>query len=110
MRAIFGSRDRGDAGPPRLWVFALLLGFVLVGLSDVVLAQHLQPVNEVAEYVQNFMTGRLATSLAVIAVAVVGYLFWAGQIAAQAALAVITGIAIVFGSAQIVAILEAVAR
>ena len=56
------------------------------------------------------MTGRLATSLAVIAVEVVGYLFWAGQIAAQAALAVVMGIAIVFGSAQIVAILQAVAR
>jgi type IV secretion system protein VirB2 len=56
------------------------------------------------------MTGRLATSLAVIAVAVVGYLFWSGQVAAQAALSVIVGIAIVFGSAQIVAILEAVAR
>jgi hypothetical protein len=33
-------------------------------------AQDLQPVNGIAAYIQNFMTGRLATSLAVIAVAV----------------------------------------
>jgi type IV secretion system protein VirB2 len=73
-------------------------------------AQDLQPITNVSEYIQAFMTGRLATSLAVIAVAVVGYLFWTGQVAAQAALSVVVGIAIVFGSAQIVAILEAVAR
>jgi type IV secretory pathway VirB2 component (pilin) len=30
----------------------------------------LQPINEVSEHIQGFMTGRLATSLAVIAVAV----------------------------------------
>jgi type IV secretory pathway VirB2 component (pilin) len=73
-------------------------------------AQDLQPINEISEYIQNFLTGRLATSVAVISVAVVGYLFWSGRIAVEAALAVIGGIAIVFGAAQIVAILEAVAR
>jgi type IV secretion system protein VirB2 len=81
-------------------LFAPSLGF----------AQDLQPINEVADYIQGFLTGRLATSVAVISVAVVGYLFWSGQIAVSAALAVIGGIAIVFGAAQIVAILEAVAR
>jgi type IV secretion system protein VirB2 len=73
-------------------------------------AQDLQPINEVSEYIQGFLTGRLATSLAIIAVAVVGYLFWAGQVAARSALSVVVGIAIVFGSAQIVAVLEGVAR
>ena len=98
MSAVWGLR----------WV---LVGMVLVlGLSDVAWAQDLQPINEVSEYIQEFLTGRLATSMAVIAVAVVGYLFWSGQIAAQAALSVVAGIALVFGSAQIVAILEAVAR
>jgi type IV secretory pathway VirB2 component (pilin) len=91
---------------------AVVLGVVLANafVSQVASAQDLQPVNDIAEFIRGFMTGRLATSLAVIAVAVVGYLFWAGQIAAQAALAVVAGIALVFGSAQIVAILEAVAR
>jgi type IV secretion system protein VirB2 len=90
----------------------VVIGVVVasVAMAQVASAQDLQPVNDVAEYLRNFMTGRLATSLAVIAVAVVGYLFWAGQIAAQAALGVVAGIALVFGSAQIVAILEAVAR
>jgi type IV secretion system protein VirB2 len=73
-------------------------------------AQDLKPISDVSEYIQGFMTGRLATSLAIIAVAAVGYLFWAGQVAARSALAVVVGIAIVFGSAQIVAVLEAVAR
>jgi type IV secretion system protein VirB2 len=86
-----------------------LLVLVLLGASPA-LAQDLQPINEISEYIQNFLTGRLATSVAVISVAVVGYLFWSGQIAVQSALAVIGGIAIVFGAAQIVAILEAVAR
>ena len=97
----------------RDWFWAaVIVGIALVGqiLPDLAHAQDLQPITNVSEYIQAFMTGRLATSLAVIAVAVVGYLFWSGQVAAQAALSVIVGIAIVFGSAQIVAILEAVAR
>jgi type IV secretory pathway VirB2 component (pilin) len=92
--------------------FALFLGFLAFALfaPSLGFAQDLQPINEVADYIQGFLTGRLATSVAVISVAVVGYLFWSGQIAVSAALAVIGGIAIVFGAAQIVAILEAVAR
>jgi type IV secretory pathway VirB2 component (pilin) len=93
----------------RYMVF-LAMAACMACVADLAYAQDLQPVNDIAEYVQGFLTGRLATSLAVIAVAVVGYLFWAGQIASQAALAVVAGIALVFGSAQIVAILEAVAR
>ena len=90
---------------------APILAFGLVlALAHSGFAQDLEPVNEVAEYIQGFLTGRLATSLAVIAVAVVGYLFWAGRIAGEAALNVVGGIALVFGSAQIVAVLEAVAR
>jgi type IV secretory pathway VirB2 component (pilin) len=91
---------------------AIVLGVVFGSAfgAQIACAQDLQPVNDIADYVRGYMTGRLATSLAVIAVAVVGYLFWADQIAAQAALAVVAGIALVFGSAQIVAILEAVAR
>ncbi len=52
---------------------AAFLAVLLV--AQVASAQKLKLVNDVAEYLQNFMTGRLATSLAVIAVAVVGYLF-----------------------------------
>jgi type IV secretion system protein VirB2 len=93
------------------WASALLVvGLLSAVLAGAAHAQDLQPITNVSEYIQAFMTGRLATSLAVIAVAVVGYLFWTGQVAAQAALSVIVGIAIVFGSAQIVSILEAVAR
>jgi type IV secretion system protein VirB2 len=97
----------------RSWAWAAAtLGVLLVAAlaAQVGHAQDLAPINNVSEYIQNFMTGRLATSLAVIAVAVVGYLFWSGRVAAQAALSVVVGIAIVFGSVQIVSILEAVAR
>ena len=110
MRDVVGKLDRGAFGLRGLWAWALLCAVALLGASDPAFAQDLAPVNDIADYLQNFLTGRLATSLAVIAVAVVGYLFWAGQIAAQAALSVVAGIALVFGSAQIVAILEAVAR
>jgi type IV secretory pathway VirB2 component (pilin) len=102
--------NRVDSRYVRLTAVVLGVAFAGAFVAQVACAQDLQPVNDVAEYVQGFLTGRLATSLAVIAVAVVGYLFWAGQIASQAALAVVAGIALVFGSAQIVAILEAVAR
>ena len=90
----------------------LVLGVLALSLTaaGVASAQDLQPINEVSEYIQDFMTGRLATSLAVIAVAVTGYLFWAGQVAARAAVSVVMGIAVVFGAAQIVSVLEAVAR
>ena len=94
----------------RLAAIVIGVAFASAFVAQVACAQVLQPVNDIAEYVRGFLTGRLATSLAVIAVAVVGYLFWAGQIASQAALAVVAGIAIVFGAGQIVAILEAVAR
>jgi type IV secretion system protein VirB2 len=102
MESRFGSWTWASA-----WLGVLVWTCFVAGVAQ---AQDLQPINDVSEYIQNFMTGRFATSLAVIAVAVVGYLFWSGQVAARAALSVVVGIAIVFGSAQIVAILEAVAR
>jgi len=97
---------------PEMRGAGLVLGVLVLSVTAarIASAQDLQPINEVSEYIQEFMTGRLATSLAVIAVAVTGYLFWAGQVAARAAVAVVAGIAIVFGSAQIVSVLEAVAR
>jgi len=86
------------------------VALVLLVMPDLGMAQDLQPINEISEYIEGFLTGRLATSMAVIAVAIVGYLFWVGRVEATAALGVVAGIAIVFGASQIVSILEAVAR
>src|SRR4051812_41467252 len=101
-REVVMELRRGIRRWAALWSPGLVVLAVGILVANAALAQDLQPINEVSEYIQGFMTGRLATSLAVIAVAVVGYLFWAGQVAARSALSVVVGIAIVFGSVQIV--------
>ena len=73
-------------------------------------AQDLRPINSVTEFISKFLTGNLARSVAIIGVAVVGYLFYAGRIAGAQALAVVGGIALVFGAPAIVDVLRAIAR
>lgn len=68
--------------------------------------EELAPINDVVSYIERFLTGDLARSVAVIGLAVVGYLFYAGRIAAAQAAAVVGGIALVFGAAEIVRVLS----
>ena len=61
------------------------------------------------QWVQGTLLGNLATSAAVIAVAVVGYLMLTGRIEWKRGLTVVVGCFIIFGSVAIVSGIRAVA-
>ena len=61
-----------------------------------------QPLNTALNSVLQFMTGTFATTAATVAVAAVGYLALTSRIPWSWAFSVIVGVALIFGSAQIV--------
>ena len=65
-------------------------------------AQSLDPLENLADFVVGFLTGGFARSVAIIAVAAMGYLGWVGRLRWAIAGSVIVGIALVFGAAAIV--------
>jgi type IV secretory pathway VirB2 component (pilin) len=67
------------------------------------------PINAALEWVQGTLLGNLATTAAVIAVAVVGFLMLTGRIEWRRGLTVVIGCFIVFGAAAIVAGIRSVA-
>jgi len=67
-----------------------------------VIAQELAPLENVVDFLVNFLTGAFARSVAIIAVAVMGYLGLTGRLRWGVAGAVIVGIALIFGAATIV--------
>jgi len=62
----------------------------------------LQPLENLADFVVGFLTGAFARSVAIIAVAVLGYLGLTGRLRWAIAGSVIAGIALIFGAATIV--------
>lgn len=71
-------------------------------VSTPVIAQELAPLENVVDFLVNFLTGAFARSVAIIAVAVMGYLGLTGRLRWGVAGAVIVGIALIFGAATIV--------
>jgi type IV secretion system protein VirB2 len=67
------------------------------------------PLLAALEWVQGTLLGTLATTAAVIAVAVVGFLMLAGRIEWRRGLTVIVGVFIIFGASAIVAGIRTVA-
>ena len=67
------------------------------------------PLLAALEWVQSTLLGNLATTAAVIAVAVVGFLMLTGRIEWRRGLTVIVGCFIIFGAAAIVAGIRSVA-
>ena len=65
-------------------------------------AQELAPLENVVDFLVNFLTGAFARSVAIIAVAVLGYLGLSGRLRWGIAGSVIAGIALIFGAATIV--------
>ena len=85
-----------------------ILGLVVLAASSGY-AQDLNQIRAPVETVRTFLTGPFATTMAGIAVAGVGYLYWIGRIDKDVAVSVVVGIGIVFGSPQIVQVLSAAA-
>ncbi len=87
--------------PPRTYR-VVLGGLLLLALSNPALAQELAPLENLADFIVDFLTGAFARSVAIIAVAVLGYLGLTGRLRWGVAGSVIAGIAIIFGAATIV--------
>ncbi len=90
--------------PHRLFIPTMLITYActVLLLPALAWAQVLEPAEDVAEMVVNFMTGPFATSIAVIGMAACGFMAMMGRLPWGAALAVIGGIILIFGAANIV--------
>ena len=75
---------------------------VVLLLPDLARAQALDPVQGVADMFVEFLTGAFARSMAIIGLAVCGFMAMMGRLPWGAALAVIGGIILVFGAATLV--------
>ena len=90
--------------PHRLFVPALFIPIActVLLLPALAWAQALDPVQNVADMFVEFLTGAFATSVAVIGLAACGFMAMMGRLPWGVALAVIAGIILVFGAANIV--------
>ena len=90
--------------PHRLFLPVMVVTYActLLILPDLAWAQALDPVQGVADMFVEFLTGAFATSIAVIGLAVCGFMAMMGRLPWGAALAVIAGIILVFGAANLV--------
>lgn len=88
----------------------LLAAVFVVATVDVAAAQsaggQFQPINSAVSSVLSFLTGTFATTSATLAVAAVGFLALTSRIPWFWAFAVVVGVALIFGSTQIVQTLK----
>ena len=85
--------------------WALMIVTVLLAtfaFPDAAHAQSSGGIENIAQAVLDIVTGPVAKTLSIIAVAIVGFLFFTGRANAQALVTVIIGIAIVFSADWIV--------
>lgn len=93
----------------------LILPPILAAIATPALAQTAstpagsEPINAALEWIEGTLLGNLATTAAVIAVAVVGFLMLTGRIEWRRGLTVVVGCFIIFGAAAIVAGIRSVA-
>ena len=94
---------QATTGKTRFWPQALALGTVLTAFTiEPALARDLAPLENVVDFLVKFLTGAFARSVAIIAVAVLGYLGLSGRLRWAIAGSVIIGIALIFGATSIV--------
>ncbi|MCA0404796.1 MAG: TrbC/VirB2 family protein [Proteobacteria bacterium] len=84
---------------PRL---ALIVSALALFGVDAFAQGTLQPVQSTLQTLVQALTGPIATSLAILAVIACGFLAWSGRLTWGISASVISGIVLVFGSAQIV--------
>ena len=77
----------------------LILYISVIFILSPLLARSLAPVENSADFFVTFLTGPFARSIALIGLAVCGFMAMAGKLPWRAALAVIDGIILVFGAA-----------
>lgn len=67
------------------------------------------PITDLVDWVVDLLTNGIARGVAIAVLAVLGYMAWAGQLAAGVVVKFIVGIVFVFGGAAIVDLLSAAA-
>lgn len=75
---------------------------LVAAVPEIAVAQELAPLENIVDFLVSFLTGPFARSVAIIAVAVLGYLGLTGRLRWGIAGSVIVGIALIFGAATIV--------
>lgn len=95
--------NRNDQAPTLLAGPALFAFAAITFIIEPAFAQgELEPLVNLADFVVGFLTGNFARSVAIIAVAVFGYLGLTGRLRWSVAGSIIAGIALIFGAATIV--------
>lgn len=94
------------AAPAAVWAAALASSAQAQAVGE---PAGSSPILAAADWVQGTLLGNLATTAAVIAVAVVGFLMLTGRIEWRRGLTVIVGCFIIFGATAIVAGIRSVA-
>jgi type IV secretion system protein VirB2 len=89
--------------------FSAALTAAVMMVSDAALAQSSNPVLGAANWVRDLLMGPLATTVAVIAVAMVGFMMLTGRMNWKHGAIVILGLFILFGAPHIVASIQAAA-
>lgn len=85
---------------------AALAAVLVLATVDLAAAQQFQPINNAVTSVLQFLTGQFATTSATLAVAAVGFLALTSRIPWFWCFAVVVGVALIFGSSQIVSTLQ----
>lgn len=85
---------------------ALMTVAFVIATVDMASAQQFQPIQNAVNSVLQFLTGTFATTAATLAVAAVGFLALTSRIPWFWAFAVVVGVALIFGSSQIVSTLQ----
>lgn len=93
------TRKRAVARSLEVSALSLTLALLLI---EPAAAQGLEPLENITDFFVGFLTGSFARSVAIIAVAVLGYLGLSGRLRWAIAGSVIVGIALIFGAAAIV--------
>lgn len=91
----------------KLNIFLLGSLFTLALIPEIALAgTGTNPILNGLNWLKNLLNSTLATSVAILAITVLGYLAFAGRLAGDLVFRFITGIVLVFGGARIVALIS----
>jgi type IV secretory pathway VirB2 component (pilin) len=104
IRALNECADPGYRLSPNAcrWLILIALTATALCLSDPTYAQSFGRINTALQTLVDFMTGTTGRLLAILGVAGLGIAAWFGRLSYSRAGEIIVGIAIVFGSAEIV--------
>ena len=92
------SSRHGAFRSPTFWVVAIVAALTI---SSPAMAQGTTDIQGFVDNIKSWLTGSIAKSVAVIAVAVCGYRFFSGRASAGPLVAVIGGICLIFGASWV---------